>query len=269
MTDTLSIAIAGIAGRMGRQLVSAAHDKGHKVTGGSEHPESLYLTEDIGTLAGKAALGVTPSTDLVSATTGASVWIDFTRPYATLAALAELQTSTIKTIIIGTTGFTPLQDEAIVAHKERFTIVKAGNFSLGIAFLTAMTRLAAEKLGPGWDLEILETHHRHKIDAPSGTALMLGEAAAAGRGKPLKDLRLPPYNGPSAKRVEDGIGFAVRRAGGIIGEHDVTLTTETEQITLAHKALDRRVFAEGALKAAEWASKQAPGLYTIRDVLGI
>ena len=118
-------------------------------------------------------------------------------------------------------------------------------------------------------MEILETHHKHKVDAPSGTALMLGHAGAEGRGHPLADLRAPAYDGTDAKRVPGEIGFSVRRSGGVIGEHDVTLTSQTEQITLAHKALDRRVFADGAIKAGEWAAAQKPGLYTIYDVLGL
>jgi len=269
MTKSLSIAIAGIAGRMGRQLVAASLDAGHAISGGTERADSPHLTTDIGTLAGRTALGRMPQQHPIEVTRGASIWIDFTTPANTLAALGTLDGSSVKTVIIGTTGFTPDQDAAVAAHATRYAIVKAGNFSLGVALLTELTRLAAEKLGPDWDLEILETHHKHKLDAPSGTALMLGGAAAKGRGAALADLRTSPYDGPDAKREQGKIGFAVRRSGGVIGEHDVTLTSQTEQITLAHKALDRRVFADGAVKAAEWASTKAPGLYTIHDVLGL
>jgi 4-hydroxy-tetrahydrodipicolinate reductase len=254
---------------MGRQLVAASLNAGHEIIGGTEHATSLHLDSDIGTLAGLAPLGIRPVTDTHQAAKSASVWIDFTAPSVTLDALEKLDDTPVKTIIIGTTGFTPAQDADIGRHAGRFAIVKAGNFSLGIALLTSLTRLAAQKLGPDWDLEILETHHQHKIDAPSGTALMLGHAAAEGRGSPLEDLRTAPYDGPNAKRVPGEIGFSVRRSGGVIGEHDVTLTSDAEQITLAHKALDRSVFANGAVKAAEWASTQLPGLYTIHDVLGL
>lgn len=269
MTKSLSLSIAGVAGRMGRQLVGAASQAGHRIIGGTERSGSPDLQADIGTLAGLTALGKTPVEHPADATRGADAWIDFTSPAATLAAMDQLKGSSVKAIIIGTTGFTPDQETAIAAHAGRYAIVKAGNFSLGVALLTTLTRLAAEKLGADWDLDIMETHHKHKVDAPSGTALMLGSAAAEGRGASLETLRAAPYDGADAKREPGQIGFAVRRSGGVIGEHDVTLTTETEQITLAHKALDRRVFADGAIKAAEWATKQSPGLYSIHDVLGL
>ena len=269
MTKSLSIAIAGVAGRMGRQLVRASLEAGHKVIGGTEHSASPDLGTDIGTLAGLPAIDKTPKQHPIEVTRGADTWIDFTSPATSLNALAALEGSSVKSVIIGTTGFTPDQDKAVAAYAQRYAIVKSGNFSLGIALLTALTKTAAEKLGPDWDLEILETHHKHKVDAPSGTALMLGHAAAEGRGKPLTELHASAYDGPDAKRVPGKIGFSVRRSGGVIGEHDVTVTSDTEQITLAHKALDRRVFADGAVKAGEWAGAQKPGLYTIYDVLGL
>jgi len=273
MTKSLSLTIAGVAGRMGRQLVAAGLNAGHTIIGGTEHHASPDLATDIGTLAGLPLLGRKPQQHPIAATRGADTWIDFTAPAITLKSLETLDGSSVKSVIIGTTGFTPDQDATIVAYAERFAIVKAGNFSLGVALLTRLTTLAAEKLGPEWDLEILETHHKHKVDAPSGTALMLGKAAADGRGIPLADLHAAPYDGTDAKRVPGEIGFSVRRSGGVIGEHDVTLTSDitsdTEQLTLAHKALDRRGFAGGAIKAAEWASDQKPGLYSIYDVLGL
>lgn len=269
MTKSLSLAVAGIAGRMGRQLVGASLQAGHTISGGTERADSPHLTSDIGTLSGYAPLGLNPVMQAHDAAKKASVWIDFTSPAATLDALEKLDASSVKTIIIGTTGFSSQQEDAIARHADRYAIVKAGNFSLGVAVLTSLTKLAAQKLGPDWDLEILETHHKHKVDAPSGTALMLGQAAASGRGSPLSELHAAPYNGPDAERTQGQIGFSVRRSGGVIGEHEVTLTSQTEQITLAHKALDRRVFADGAIKAAEWASAQPAGLYTIHDVLGL
>ena len=269
MTKSLNIAIAGVAGRMGRQLVSASLAAGHAVSGGTEREGTKELTIDIGELAGTAPVGFTPLSSVAEATRSADTWIDFTAPDATLSALGALKDTSVKSVIIGTTGFTPAQDTALKAHANHFAIVKAGNFSLGIALLTRLTQLAAEKLGEDWDLEILETHHKHKVDAPSGTALMLGEAAAAGRGALLTDLRDGPYDGPDARRVPGKIGFSVRRSGSVIGEHEVTLTSDSEQLTLAHKALDRRVFADGAIKAAEWAAGQKPGLYSIHDVLGL
>lgn len=269
MTKSLSIAIAGVAGRMGRQLVNTSLSAGHKIIGGTERAGSPDLATDIGTLAGLPPIGRQPKQHPIEVTRGADVWIDFTTPATTVGAVEALDGSSVKSIIIGTTGFTPEQDTAIAACAKRYAIVKAGNFSLGVALLTSLTRIAANKLGPDWDLEIQETHHKHKMDAPSGTALMLGDAAAAGRGHRLEDVRAAPYDGVDAKRKPGQIGFAVRRSGGVIGEHNVTLTSDTEQITLAHKALDRRVFADGAVKAAEWASEQVPGLYSIHDVLGL
>lgn len=269
MTKSLSLSIAGIGGRMGRQLVNTAASAGHRIIGGTEMAGAEALSTDIGTLAGLSPIGKTPVQHPTEATRGADVWIDFTMPAATLGALDKLQGSSVKSVIIGTTGFSPEQEADIARHAERYAIVKAGNFSLGVALLSRLTELAAEKLGPDWDLEILETHHKHKVDAPSGTALMLGESAAKGRGTQLNMLQAPPYLGNDARREAGTIGFSVRRSGGVIGEHDVTLTSETEQITLAHKALDRRVFADGAIKAAEWAASRPPGLYTIYDVLGL
>jgi len=269
MTDTLSIAIAGVGGRMGRQLVSAALRGGHQVTGGTEAPGSEHLGVDIGSLAGGQTLGSSPVTDPVQAAAGANVWVDFTAPAATLAALEALKLSAVQAVIIGTTSFSDTDKRAITAAAEHFAIVKAGNFSLGVNLMTALTKLAAERLSEGWDIEILETHHRRKVDAPSGTALMLGEAAAEGRGAPLSKLKSGPYDGPDAKREPGKIGFSVRRVGDVIGDHDVTFGSDMELLSLRHVALDRAVFAEGAIYAAKWAAKAEPGLYDMSDVLGL
>lgn len=265
----LSVAIAGIAGRMGRQLAAVSIDRGIKITGGTEVAAANAYGEDIGILAGRRAIGLHPVADLAGAATGAAVWIDFTRPEATLAALKSLASTSVRAVVIGTTGFSPAEENAIAAAASRFAIVKAGNFSIGVNLLEALTRLAASRLGTDWDIEVLETHHRMKADAPSGTALMLGEAAAEGRGAPLAKLRSAPYDGPDAQRETGRIGFSVRRAGGVIGEHEVTFGSEKELIRLSHTALDRSVFAEGALHAAIWAAQQSPGLYDMNDVLGL
>ena len=185
MTDTtlqtgLSVAIAGVAGRMGRHLVAGAMDAGLSVVGGTEAPGSGPFDRDIGELAGRQALGIRPVTDPVAAAANADVWIDFTRPAATLAALDALKHTRVSGVVIGTTGLSAAQDAEIARAAERLAIVKAGNFSVGINLLQALTRMAASRLGEGWDIEILETHHRRKVDAPSGTALMLGDAAAEG-----------------------------------------------------------------------------------------
>lgn len=269
MTDQLNIAIAGVAGRMGRQLVKSAADAGHLVSGGSEAPASPHLGGDIGALAGLEPTGVMAQADIRDAASKANVWVDFTIPAATLAALDAMPGCGVKAMVIGTTGFSAAEEKSLEAASKEIAIVRAGNFSLGINLLQALVRQAAARLGADWDIEVLETHHRRKLDAPSGTALMLGEAAAAGRGESLEDLRLDPYNGPDAQRERGKIGFSVRRSGGVIGDHDVTFGSDMETLSLSHTAIDRAVFANGAIKAAEWAVMQPPGLYGMDDVLGV
>lgn len=269
MKNDLNIAIAGCAGRMGRQLAIAAMDAGHRVSGGSEISGSSAIGEDIGHLIGRQAVGATVQEDIVSAAQGADIWIDFTVPAATLDALSTISAGGISAVIIGTTGFTSAQEEKIEEAAASLSVVKAGNFSLGINLLEALVRQTASRLGEDWDVEILETHHRHKVDAPSGTALMLGHAAADGRQQRLEKIRSAPYDGADAKRVPGEIGFSVRRSGGVIGDHEITFSSETETLSLRHTATDRTVFAYGAIKAAEWAVLQAPGLYNMSDVLGV
>lgn len=270
MSDTRSFAIAGVAGRMGRQVVQAVLRAGHRVAGGTEMADSPARDTDIALLAGQPdPIGVRPASDPVEAAADAHVWIDFTQPQATLAALHGLRHTNVRTVIIGTTGFTAAQEAEIAAAARHFALVKAGNFSLGVNLLVAVTRLVAARLGPDWDIEILETHHKRKLDAPSGTALMLGDAAAAGRGSALETLRRAPYNGPDAQRIEGEIAFSVRRAGGVIGDHEALFASDSEIVSLSHRALDRMVFADGAVRAAEWALAQPAGLYDMEDVLGL
>jgi 4-hydroxy-tetrahydrodipicolinate reductase len=199
----------------------------------------------------------------------AEVWIDFTTPEATLAALDALAATETRAAIVCTTGLSPEQEQQIAAHATRIAIVRSGNFSLGVNLLAALVEQAAAKLGEDWDIEIHEAHHRRKVDAPSGTALLLGEAAAKGRGAALADLRAAPHDGATGPRRHGAIGFSVTRAGGIVGEHDVRFASEREILTLSHHALDRAVFADGALAAALWVAHKPPGLYSMRDVLGL
>ncbi len=268
MTDKISIAVAGAAGRMGRELLAAALDRGLAIAGATERPDHPDAKTDLGSLAGRPALGQTPCTDPEVAAATAGAWLDFTTPSATLDALTALAPTSVRGVVIGTTGFDADGEAAIAAAAARFAIVKSGNFSRGVALLAALVRRAAQSLDPDWDIEILETHHRRKMDAPSGTALLLGEAAAAGRGADLKDLRAPPYEGVDAGRREGRIGFAVRRMGGVVGEHEAAFGTDREIVRLSHVALDRSVFAHGALDAALWAARQPPGLYSMQDLLG-
>lgn len=269
MSSTLKVSIAGIAGRMGQQIARAALAAGHEISGASEAPGAPALGKDLGDILERLPLGVRTVADPAEAARGSDVWVDFTAPVATLAALPVLKAQGVRAAVIGTTGFDGAQEADIAEIADEIAIVKAGNFSLGVNLLCELARRAAESLGEDWDVEVLETHHRRKVDAPSGTALMLGDAAAQGRGADLKTLRRGPYDGPDARREAGTIGFAVRRSGGVIGEHEVTFASDMEVISLAHTALDRAVFANGALAAARWAVRQPPGLYNMRDVLGL
>ena len=267
---TLSIAIAGAGGRMGRALVrAAAHDPRFQVCGGTERGDGQFLGIDLGALAGVAPLMMNTSETANLADDKAQVWIDFTSPDGTVAALDSLIGTPVKAAIIGTTGLTPEQEAKIAAHAKRIAIVRSGNFSLGVNLLAALVEQAAQRLGPEWDIEITEAHHRRKVDAPSGTALLLGDAAAHGRNVKLADARLKPHDGITGPRKEGGIGFSVIRGGGIVGEHDVRFIAEREILTLSHQATDRAVFADGALAAALWVANKPPGLYSMRDVLGL
>jgi 4-hydroxy-tetrahydrodipicolinate reductase len=194
--------------------------------------------------------------------------LDFTTPrasvdYAALAAQARI------VHVIGTTGFTPEHEAKIAAAARHATIVKAGNMSLGVNLLVALAERVARALDEDFDIEVLEMHHRHKVDAPSGTALMLGEAAARGRGIDLASRSVRVRDGHTGARAPGDIGFATLRGGSVVGEHTVMFATEGERIELTHKAADRAIFARGAVKAALWARGREPGLYSMRDVLGL
>lgn len=267
---TLSIAIAGAGGRMGRALVrAAAHDARFLVCGGTERSDGQFLGIDLGALAGIAPLMMNTSETSNLAAGDATVWIDFTTPEATIAALDALVGTPVRAAIVGTTGLSAAQEAQIAEHARRIAIVRSGNFSLGVTLLAALVERAAQALGPDWDIEVTEAHHRRKVDAPSGTALLLGDAAARGRNRKLEDARLKPHDGITGERKEGGIGFSVIRGGGIVGEHDVRFIAEREILTFSHQALDRAVFADGALAAAAWAADKPPGLYSMRDVLGL
>jgi 4-hydroxy-tetrahydrodipicolinate reductase len=257
---TIRIAIAGAAGRMGQALTSMALAKGLGVTGGSERAGSEAIGREL-------APGAVISDAVVKAAARADVWIDFTTPEATLAALDQLKSTSVKAAIIGTTGLAPIHDQKIAEHAKRIAIVKTGNFSLGVNLVLGLIEQAAERLGAGWDVEISETHHKRKVDAPSGTALMMGASAAKARGVELGDVRTPPYDGQPGARKDGAIAFAVTRGGGVIGDHDIKFISDEEIVSISHRALDRALFARGALRAAEWAVSQKPGLYTMRDVL--
>jgi len=267
---TISIAIAGAAGRMGSALIRAASaDPRFRIAGGTERSGSRALGMDLGALAGAGGFGVDAADSVHTAATSADVWIDFTTPEATVEALDALTHTQVRAAIVGTTGLSAAQEASVAEAAKRLAIVRSGNFSLGVNLLAALVKQAASKLGQGWDIEIAEAHHRRKVDAPSGTALLLGEAAAEGRGKPLTELRAKPYDGITGERREGSIGFSSTRGGGIVGDHDVVFISEREIVTLGHRAMDRAVFADGALAAAIWVADKPPGLYSMQDVLGL
>ena len=197
------------------------------------------------------------------------VIIDFSTPDASVALAQAAAARGAPALVIGSTGMTPEQEAEILKASETVAIVKSGNFSLGVNVLIGLVRQAAQRLdAQEWDIEITESHHRRKVDAPSGTALMLGEAAAEGRFGELSDLRSPPYDGIQGEREPGRIGFSSIRAGGIIGEHSVLFASEAEVLTLSHSAIDRSLFAKGAVAAAAWVRARRPGLYDMQDVLG-
>jgi len=255
---------------MGRALIAAAgSDADLEIAGGSERPGNPSLGADLGILAGGDALGVSCVDSPVEAAQAAQVWIDFTTPTASLSALSALRDTGVKAIVLGTTGFEPAQEGLISEAAQHFCIVRSGNFSLGINLLMGLVKQAAERLGPDWDIEIFEAHHRRKVDAPSGTALMLGQAAADGRGVSHTEVAAYDRHSVTAARKSGEIGYAVARGGGIIGEHEVMFASEDEVIRFSHSALNRAIFAKGALTASRWAAGHGPGLYTMSDVLGL
>jgi 4-hydroxy-tetrahydrodipicolinate reductase len=219
-------------------------------------------------LAGGEKLGINASDDALALMAAADGVIDFTTPAASVE-LAGLAAQARSVHIIGTTGFDAAQEEAIAAAARHARIVKSGNMSLGVNVLAGLVKQAAAQLGDDWDIEILDMHHRHKVDAPSGTALLLGAAAADGRGVDLDDRRESGRDGIGEPRATGAIGFAALRGGSVVGDHEVILAGENEQIRLVHRAEDRDIFARGALKAAQWAHDKSEGLYTMQNVLGL
>jgi 4-hydroxy-tetrahydrodipicolinate reductase len=198
------------------------------------------------------------------------VIIDFSTPEAAVALAGLAAAAGAPALVIGATGFTPDQEAAITEASGRIAIVKSGNFSLGVNLLAMLVEAAARKLGAAdWDIEILESHHRRKVDAPSGTALLLGDAAAEGRGEERIAARLPVRSGLTGPRPTGGVGYAALRGGGVVGDHSVIFAAEDEIITLSHSARDRALFARGALAAAAWVVSARPGLYDMKDVLGV
>ena len=264
------IAIAGIMGRMGQVLANMiAHDGRFSLVGGTEAPHSAAIGKNIAEALNLINAHGVITQSVAEACKDADVFIDFTAPKATLAALEQIVTTNCKGVIIGTTGFEPHENKLAQSYKDRLAIVKSGNFSLGVNLLANLVEIAARTLSDDWDIEIIEAHHKRKVDAPSGTALLLGESAAKGRNDTLENLRLAVREGITGARPTGGIGFSAIRGGTIIGEHDVRFESDNESIILTHRAQDRSIFAKGALEAAIFAKKQPNGLYNMKDVLGL
>jgi len=268
MTD-LRVAIAGAGGRMGAANIRAVTQAtGLAVHSAFERPGSPAIGRDAGEIAGLGALGIVVGDDPEAALAGADAIIDFTGP-AVSVMLAELAAARGLVDIIGTTGCSKEEDWAIQkAGSAGARIVKTGNFSLGVNLLAGLVRQVAAAL-PDYDAEILEMHHNKKVDAPSGTALMLGRAAAEGRGIPFDENAVLSREGHTGARTRGEIGFASLRGGNVIGEHTVFFVGETERIEIVHRATDRGMFAAGAVRAALWAADQPPGFYDMADVLGM
>jgi 4-hydroxy-tetrahydrodipicolinate reductase len=264
----LNIVVAGASGRMGRTLIrEIAQGNGSTLCGALEVEGHPNLGMDSGTLAGMQPNGMHLTADPLPLVATAQVIVDFTTPMVSVM-LAELAAQARIVHVIGTTGFDEKQEARIKAAARHAVIVKSGNMSMGVNLLAALVEQAARAL-PGYDIEVLEMHHRNKVDAPSGTALLLGEAAARGRAVALNKAAVKVRNGHTGARAEGSIGFATLRGGTVVGEHSVIFAGTGERITLAHSAEDRSIFAHGALAAAKWGHGKKPGLYAMSDVLGL
>lgn len=263
------IAIAGAAGRMGRNLVKATHlNPNAQVGAGSERPESSLVGVDIGELCGEGQFSVALVDDLSKVISQFDVIVDFTAPSSTLANI-ELCKSHGKKIVIGTTGFSEEEKQLIDQAAKEISIVMAPNYSVGVNLMFKLLEKAAKVMGDYCDIEVIEAHHRHKVDAPSGTALGMGEAIAGAMGNKLSDVAVYAREGITGERTKDEIGFATIRAGDIIGEHTAMFADIGERVEITHKATDRMTFANGAIKAAVWLETQPSGFYSMQDVLGL
>ncbi|MBA4325610.1 MAG: 4-hydroxy-tetrahydrodipicolinate reductase [Rhodobacter sp.] len=263
------LVVTGASGRMGQTLIrlAQASDKLHLV-GCVERSGHPWIGRDVGEAMGGSRLGVTVTDDALEAFAKAQAVVDFTSPAASVE-FAALAAQARAVHVIGTTGLEPDHIARIDAAARHATIIRAGNMSLGVNLLVRLTRKVAAALDADWDIEIVEAHHRMKVDAPSGTALMLGQAAAEGRGVSLDDTRVSGRDGITGARAKGSIGFSAIRGGDIVGEHDVIFAGEGERVILRHLATDRAIFARGALRAAVWGQGQKPGHYDMMDVLGI
>lgn len=265
----MRIGITGAAGRMGRMLVlEVLTTAGAELAGGTDHAGHPSLGADLASLAGAPASGHALADDPAPLFASADVVIDFSTPGA-VATHARLAAATNTALVVGVTGLTAEDIEALTAAGRTVPVVQAANMSVGVTLLVELTRRVAATLGADYDIEIVEMHHRHKVDAPSGTALALGTAAAAGRRVALDDVAVRSRDGHTGARPNAAIGFATLRGGDVVGEHTVIFAGEGERIELTHKASARTIFAKGAVRAALWTAGRSPGAYGMADVLGL
>ena len=268
MSTKLRIAVAGATGRMGRMLIEAVRGSGDKVLAGAlDIAASPALGQDASAFLG-AASGVSITSDLRAGLADAQVLIDFTRPEGTLAHLAACKELGVKAVI-GTTGFTDAQKAQIAEYAKANAIVLAPNMSVGVNVVLKVLEVAARALKEGYDIEIIEAHHRHKVDAPSGTALKMGEVVAAAVGRDLKDCAVYAREGITGERDPSSIGFATVRGGDIVGDHTVLFAGTGERVEIRHQATSRANFAQGSLRAARFLASRATGLYGMDAVLGL
>ncbi|EYD75340.1 Dihydrodipicolinate reductase [Rubellimicrobium mesophilum DSM 19309] len=268
--DRPGLVVTGASGRMGRTLVRLIGEAGDRarLVGAVERAGHPWIGQDVGVAMGGAPVGVVVTDDPLEAFAKAQGVVDFTSPAASVE-FAGLAAQARAVHVIGTTGLEAEHLERIAAAARHAVVIRAGNMSLGVNLMVALTRKVAEALGDDWDVEVVEAHHRMKVDAPSGTALMLGEAAAAGRGVALEEVADRGRDGITGARARGHIGFASVRGGDIVGEHDVVFAGEGERVVLRHLATDRTIFGRGALRAALWGQDKAPGEYSMMDVLGL
>ena len=269
MTDLPLIGIVGASGRMGQMLIeSVVRSKQVSLGGAIEKPDHPWVGEKLNSkypgITSGMVIGDSPDTSF----SRVNIIIDFSNPLASVS-IAEYTAKHKKVHVIGTTGFTGSQNDAIASFSQKAVFIKAGNMSLGVNLLTQLTQQVASSLDSDFDIEIVESHHRYKVDAPSGTALMLGDAAAKGRGIELNEHLDKPRFGQVGPRLKGNIGFSNIRGGDIVGEHEVIFAANGERIVLKHIATDRNIYTYGAIKAALWGLKQPPGLYNMKNVLGL
>ncbi len=269
MTEVPGIVVTGASGRMGRMLARTVLDSTKaRLVGAIERTGHDWVGQDLGTAMGSAPLGLTVTDDPLEAFAKAQAVLDFTAPEATVR-FAGIAAQARAVHVIGTTGLSEADLAALKPAARHAVIVRAGNMSLGVNLMVKLTRMVAEALDEEFDIEVIEAHHSAKVDAPSGTALMLGQAAAQGRGVALDDVADRGRDGVTGARRRGDIGFAAIRGGDIVGEHDVLFAGAGERLILRHVATDRSLFARGALRAALWGQDKKPGEYDMMDVLGL